>query len=395
MTIYITTNHGTGDTYMTLAFAKAVERTRGQPTIVCVPPQHKAVASMFPGASVFYGEPTTDHMLQPNELIVAHPSAVPKRVRIDHLCLLARRLTHADLWRAMLELSPDEPMPRGLVPPGTPASRTVLLLPEARSIPNSAPAFWVALADRLRAEGWSVAENDASWSLAELFDRCAASEWVIGPQCGVMAILCHAMFPCRKTIATPSLDGHSYFKQTYPYMRVTTFSGEDYDDVEEVKVTGDAARAVEEVMSGRHSQMLPVGHGQVFSIYGVMSVGDFLDRYSILELKVENFTPHKRALVMREYLACRDVAETLNAKFSTLGPELWTAYSELVAVNRAAWNHNEASVTGMLRDGVELSEHFALAARHNKDRVRLRNVINALCSSAHLEVKSYYEEGTR
>lgn len=389
--IYITTNHGTGDTYMTLAFAKAVERVRGKPVTVLVPQQHEAIAAMFPDVKTEYSTGIIPNLGTDGELIVAHPSSVPKRVRIDHLCLLARRLTHADLWRAMLELPPDEPMPQGApqaiaLYPTTMAKR-VLLIPEARSIPNSLPDFWLLLQHKLLERGMEVVVNHPHWSLRELFQECLRAEWVIGPQCGTMMILCHAGFPCRKTFATPSVDGHEYFKRTWPYLSVKTFSGDNYDDVEEVKLTANLERGLSEVLSGRHALGLPVNHGRCVDMFGIASVGEFLDKFSILELKVKHLPPEKKALVMREYLECREIAEEISRRFGVLMLDAWR---ELQRVNEEAWHANDVAVRAAMNGGAD-AEHYTNAVRLNQRRMLLRDLINDVCGTKAREVKSYYD----
>lgn len=390
--IYITTNHGTGDTYMSLAFANAVARTRGEPVTVLVPPQHKAIMDMFPDVVSLTAEgdiSSWKNAYHPDDdLIVAHPSAVPKRVRIDHLCLLARRLTHADLWRAMLELPPDEPMPRGHAL-GRPSQKKglALLIPESRSMPNAHPEFWDRMSIRLADAGWNIVRNQPEWPLAGLLDYCAQAEWVIGPQCGVMSIICHAFFPCRKTFAVSTMDGHSYFRRTYPYAYVDTFAGEDYADVDEVKID-DPIRAVEDVMRGANAYG-PRPSGLVTGVQMTLTHGDFFDRLSILEIKTERLEGAKRAAVYREYLQHREAALPVLGRH---GARLAEAYAKIKAANAAAWDHNERAVSGVFCLGVAgpTGDDFAEAARHNRERVRLKNQINAICSSAHDEIKSYY-----
>ena len=377
MTLF--TNHGTGDTYMTLAFAHHV----GRP-VVYGNPAHAAIAAMFPDV------PSSQGTVGEVALHI-HPEAAPP-VGISRYALLGRPVTHADLWRGLLQLPLDAEMRRGQFKCDYhPEEREVLLVTQARSWPNSHPEFWDHLEGRLRAQYWNVYRNDPTWSLQKLFDECWMHRWVIGPQCGVMSILCHAGFPCRKTFATPSVDGHPYYKRTFPYASVRTFAGEDYDDVEEVKITSDLGRAVDEVMSGRHARRLPVRRNQVHGVQITLTHGDFFDRLSILEIKSKMLAGDKRAMIMRDYLHHREVADPI----VLANPHVLPLYAKLLCCNAEAWTHNETSVTGMLQNGTELSEHFAIAARHNKDRIAIKNQISALLSSAHVEVKSYYEEGTR
>lgn len=385
--IYITTNHGTGDTYMTLAFAKAVERLRGQHVTVLIPPQHDAIAKMFPDVTVSHGDPGIINFLNNMDdvLIVAHPSAVPKRVRIDHLCLLARPLCHADLWRAMLELPADEPMPRGQYDNKvTRLPKSALLIPQANSIPNCVPEFWMLLQDRLEREGWDVTVNDRSWPLERLFQACDDAEWVIGPQCGVMMILCHTGFPCRKTIATPSLDGHHYFKKTYPYMYVETFAGENYGDVDEVKITDNLDWAISSVMAGANAHRISRPQ-RASGIAVMLSYGDFFDRAAILTVKSIRLPPEKAALIMRDHLRHSELLT------SVIGhdPLLKDLARKLFEVNDEAFQQNEVAVKTVMEGG-QASEHYAKAVHLNKQRTELKEKVNRQCNSIYVEVKSYY-----
>lgn len=386
--IYLTTNHGTGDTYMTLAFAKAVERHRGQLVQVAVPPQHAAIAAMFPDVAT--GPIPAVANLSDN-VILAHPSTSPW-VRTDHLCLLSRRLTHADLWRAMLDLPPDEPMRRGQYSHHIMRMpKRVFLIRNARSMPNSAPQFWTMLEQRLSSEGWDVRTNLESHPLDVVFQEIDNAEWVIGPQCGVMSIICHAMFPCRKTIATPSLDGHHYFKRTRPYADSETFAGERYADLDEVTIGGDINTAVEHVLYGPCARR-DCGSGLVSGVQVELSHGDFFDRCSILALKMMLLPLDKRSRIQREYIRYWDVARPLLGRH---GAPLTALYESLLSANREAWDHNERLVTDVLSGVSRGHDGFDQTVRHNKRRVELKAEVDALCSSAYSEVKSYYEEGTQ
>lgn len=384
--IYVETNHGTGDTYMTLAFAKAVERVHGDSVTVTIPPHHGAIAAMFSDVAVY-------HDLMPNpgvydKRIVCHPSAVPKRVRIDYLCLLARPLTHADLWRAMLDLPPDEPFRRGSCTHSEVKTGRVLLIPQARSIPNSAPEFWMILEHRLKEQGRDVVVNKGEWSLEKLFRECDEAEWVIGPQCGVMMILCHALFPCRKTIATPSLDDHHYFKQTYPYMRTYTFGGETYHDCDEVKIEGDFSVAVDQVLSGACAVLPRVDRGPGSGLSVPMSHGEFFDRLSVLELKYERLPRMERALVQQEYLRLAE-AGTRMLRSDAL---LRVMYDKLKHINGLAWDANEVAVRAVMSgETSDVGKHYVDAVHLNKERVTVRAKISAHCGSLFGEVKSYYD----
>lgn len=379
--IILETSHGTGDTYMTLAFATALRAARGKQVVVRIPEAHRAIAAMFPDVAIDDGSPRPGA-----EVIVAHPSAPHPHVRIDHLCLLARPLTHADLWRAMLGLQPGEPMRRGRHFHRETTPRTALLIREARSIPNSAPEFWMILEHKLMETGWQVEEGSHHATLGELFEACARAEWVVGPQCGVMSILCHAQFPCRKTFATPSLDGHPYFKRTYPYMRTYTFAGETYADVDEVKIERDVGRAIDRVLSGPCAVLSEVPRGPAASVSAPTSFGDLLDRASILEIKYERLPIEKRAAIHREYLWHAETVEHLLRD----DKDLIALYDTLKRINEHAWDQNDVAVRAVMRGG-SAEGHYDGAVRLNKDRIRIKGAVDEHCKSQFREAKSYYD----
>jgi hypothetical protein len=131
-------------------------------------------------------------------------------------------------------LPPDAVLERGKRPAVTPLNGA-LLLPEARSWPNLLRSEWADLAAALSVEGWEVQFVDPAWSLSELFVQIASCAWLIAPQCGVLSVACHALFPCRKTIIAPP-SGFYGLRHAFPYGYTTKFAGEDYD-VEEIDVS--------------------------------------------------------------------------------------------------------------------------------------------------------------
>lgn len=369
--IHLRTSHGTGDTYMTMAFAQAVQDYRmGEEVAVNTPVEHAPIASMFP-----------DVKLTKEDGFHCHPSE--QSVDPSVFGYLDHAPTHADIWRAMLKLPWHAPMARGRYAcVGVRDPRKVFLIPETNSWrPTGWPGgFRVELADALRAAGWKIYVNGPGYSLDEVLYHCHTSEWVIGMQCGVMAILCHAKFLCRKTFITPPSEvGHD------AAMPVWRFSGDDYD-VEEI-VLRDPVAALMTVMDGKHAHLMPYTVEPSQRCLMPCTPGDLLDRLSVLTLKMKYLSGRNRAAVIREFNEVLDVVNRLIPRKD----ELERTYIELLVSNDDAWHHNELSVTGMFNDGQNLSEHFALAARHNRKRVELRNRINELCSAPGREVKSYYE----
>ena len=119
-----------------------------------------------------------------------------------------------------------------------------------------------------------------------------------------------------------------------------------------------------------------------------ISVGELLDKISILEIKAEAITdPAKHPNVMRELAALdavrgREVAEV---------PELAALYAELQAVNRRLWRI-EDDIRAVERAG-QFDESFIQLARgiyrNNDQRAVLKRRINELTGSEIVEEKSY------
>lgn len=391
---------GTGDTYLVCALAGAVAHHARRPVTVVVKPGHAAIPRLFgidfivDDGLVRQGE--RDPSLQAGfendrrrpdaTTVFVHPSFVRSGVRIDHLTVKPE-VSQADMYRALLHLPVDAPLARPPAPSAEPGRDSVLLIPEARSWPNTQPHFWLELGARLHDMGRAVTLNKPEWRLEELLARCAESEWVIGPQCGVLSILCAARFPCRKTFATPSVDGGRYpglpVAATFPYAYVTKFAGEDYD-VEEFKITdGNHAALVEMIAGGANARRLrPLSLAPVRSVMAPLSPGDACDRLAVLQVKHERFPPELVAGVLREF-----------GRYCHLVPGLpvpQEIYDQLLQLHRDGFDLHERFVRGALADQPGLEAEHAEAVKLNRRRVELRQVIDALCGAATTEVKSYY-----
>lgn len=119
-----------------------------------------------------------------------------------------------------------------------------------------------------------------------------------------------------------------------------------------------------------------------------ISVGELLDKISILELKAEAIAePTRRANVMRELAALGAVRDTDIAA----SPLLEALCSELKAVNRLLWQVEDA-LRERERDGrfdagfVELARSVY---RHNDRRAAIKRRINELTGSELIDEKSY------
>ena len=119
-----------------------------------------------------------------------------------------------------------------------------------------------------------------------------------------------------------------------------------------------------------------------------ISVGELLDKISILEIKAAEITdPAKRANIMRELAALDAVRGREVARL----PELEALHSELHAVNRSLWQI-EDSLRAHERAG-QFDDRFIELARsvyrENDQRAALKRCINQLTGSEIVEEKSH------
>jgi uncharacterized protein DUF6165 len=119
-----------------------------------------------------------------------------------------------------------------------------------------------------------------------------------------------------------------------------------------------------------------------------ISVGELLDKISILEIKMAAVAdPARRANVARELAALDAVRRREVAPL----PELEPLYAELCAVNRELWGI-EDRLRARERDGRFDAGFIALARsvyRNNDRRAVLKRCINELTGSEMIEEKSY------
>jgi len=401
---------GTGDAYLVCALIEAFRATHNRDDVeVILHPKLAAVAAMFPDVHhrldegvVRHAEDnqafqrTHDNQLFASDTFYVHPCFARSGVRIDQLTA-KENISQADMYRAMLHLPPDALLTLPRLPQSSdPIPNLVLMLTEATSWPNTQPAFWTKLTARLEADGHRVLLNDRRWPLGKLFEIAASVEWVIGPQCGVMSILTTGRFSCRKTFASPSVDDYVspsenwWATRTYPYGYVTKFAGEDYD-VDEYKITDDNHdEIVTAIAAGAVVRFPSLGvydPSPVMTVTMPLTPGDFLDRLAVLTVKRTRLAPNARVAQEREYRRYAERVQTL-----ALPDAARRAYADLVLVHEETYDLLESLIPDTLDwecDGVEVGRHVC-AAKLNRDRVVLKNAINAAVHAPYAEVKSYY-----
>ena len=122
-----------------------------------------------------------------------------------------------------------------------------------------------------------------------------------------------------------------------------------------------------------------------------VSVGELVDKITILEIKAERITDPLRLGHVRTELAALTGALS-TALFATVPlPALAALTAELKAINTKLWDI-EDDIRGCERLG-DFGARFVALARAvyvtNDERFALKNAINQLCASTLVEVKSY------
>lgn len=244
--IRIVALYGTGDCYLVCALARAFEREHKIEPVVVAKASHGAIPEMF-GVRwqldedlVRHGEGNLqqcwahyENRIVDGATFFAHPHFVRSGARLDQLTL-KWRASQADMYRAILHLSPWAPLDKP-TPPQVERCGGALVITEARSWPNLPPEFWSALVGQLRARGIAVAVNDRSRPLSDLLQDCAAADWIVGPQCGTMAMACEMGLPARKILVARDLADCPYLfglTESMPYGHCSTFAGTDHPDVD-------------------------------------------------------------------------------------------------------------------------------------------------------------------
>lgn len=389
---------GLGDTYLLCTLYAGICEHHG-PTKLVIKTRYEAVAQLFPGRLDYelsdeaYAIEADKHFQQTyfnrlgcSDNFYPHPCMAHTEVRLCEATTRAGRFSQADMFRLICRLPLDTQLWRPHVY-AVPRLGTVLLV-EAFTWPNTQPGFYLKLKTALEENGWSVTVNDDKLPLVDLFALAATSEWVIGPQCGLMSIFIHGQWPCRKTLATPDIDGRKldyWSKTTFPYAYAQTFSGMDFD-IEEYKITDDHAGLIRTIMEGPNAlRIRPHDTQPVLTIDFPLTPGDLLDRYAVLVVKRNRFSDERRAAVERDFQ--RHAEASRNLLTNTVVAAL---FSEMVQLHNETFDLLEKLVPAAIAgEALGMQEHSA-AIRANKSRVLLRQKADALLRGAYTEVKSYY-----
>ena len=123
-------------------------------------------------------------------------------------------------------------------------------------------------------------------------------------------------------------------------------------------------------------------------IFAEISVGELLDKISILEIKQNNLKDEEKLKIVTKELS--SLKETLNkdVKFTD---EIKSLYNDLKNINSKLWDIEDGKRDCERRK--EFGEEFIQLARsvyiENDNRAKIKNNINKLSGSNISEVKSY------
>lgn len=118
-----------------------------------------------------------------------------------------------------------------------------------------------------------------------------------------------------------------------------------------------------------------------------VSVGELLDKYSILEIKKELLGPSGKKLVELEISVLRELVEGF-----LVNGETRKLYEALRTANRKIWDDMEQVFNLRAVKSVQYFAAIESTIDLNIERSYLKRQINILSESTLLEAKSYFEE---
>jgi hypothetical protein len=117
-----------------------------------------------------------------------------------------------------------------------------------------------------------------------------------------------------------------------------------------------------------------------------VSVGELLDKWSILEIKAERLTkPAQQENIRSEMKKLAEVCEQYLA-----APSVHDLYKELLSVNLSIWVDMDELYAIQDLDGSGSIELTNKITQLNKDRAFLKKEIDTVCQSEFSEEKSYF-----
>jgi hypothetical protein len=119
-----------------------------------------------------------------------------------------------------------------------------------------------------------------------------------------------------------------------------------------------------------------------------VSVGELLDKFSILEIKKDLILGDELEYVLKEIKFLKKSV----TKY-TKNPEVMLIYSDLLLVNKSIWNDMELVTKLRLEKGPSYYLAIENTIDLNVQRSHLKRKINILTKSKLSEVKSYFAKG--
>lgn len=413
---------GIGDTCLVAGLAQEFAnryRRPGGRIVLVVRSGHRDVAAAFPGIDVVIEIPeheipalvdpsrTPQGRPRPGEIFVAHPSVV--HVRPDY-CVAHGRMSDVAMYALILGLSPQTKLAlpaishenRELaqaiaVDQRIVVGRTAMIVPRANSWAPIAPEFFATLADQLRSCGWHVwINNPAVLPLRAALAFAEIAGWVIGANCGYMQMVVQSGVRARKTILSRvSSDDPPHplpITRLSDYTRFRKVDDQHYH-VEEFMVDGPTTwpGVVSCVVSGRNAREDIPDPAPLLFFDAQLSPGELCDRLAILEIKRDRL-PDRAHLLLAEITRLFPLRDRIVQMY----PDVAAQIAELARLNMQAWDLNESLFCEYAPDAIvqpdDAVAHVRRAAEAhacNRERVRVRNDIDARCHAGHVEVKSY------
>lgn len=112
-----------------------------------------------------------------------------------------------------------------------------------------------------------------------------------------------------------------------------------------------------------------------------VSLGEAIDKLSILQIKCENITDVRKLDVEKEYAALYDILKEFVVRYAEL-------YESMLATNRVIWQQMDVLRDGSISD-VEYTRLCRECIVTNDMRFRIKNKINLISNSELREQKSY------
>lgn len=431
-----------GDCYLTCGHMEAFRRRYGGPVTVMVRESHIDIAMMFSQhidriVTVLDSEAMemaryAARAVVPGALVVAHPLHLYNG-QADRWTPVAG-FSDKRMYASILGLPLDAPLSTPTLRPeaydeavalaselNIEKGRAVILLPDANGYPMIDGAFWNDLSLRLDTVGWRVFTNlygndkqkrlvpfpgsvgidpplDVLLCLAEI------AGWAISTLTGTLAIMFMAQIQCKKTVVAwgPKRGEELRFndnfslRSAYPFASQRKCDGFDYA-AQEIEITGpeDYEKAIKDITGGHYALFdsdVPSPLPMV-PLFIPSSVGELLDRISVLQIKSERIS---------DRAALQDVKRELLHLESIVAQQAWgdtaiSIISQLKEENELGWegiNEVYLDLDSVVSDydsdaAIELCKIYKTLRDSNKRRIALKQKANEVFGSMFSERKTY------